>query len=335
MFIFSKIICIGAPRLHEYLRFHYDRLKIKSILLDFDQRYKQFYSPDEFLMYNMFNHYFFDGDNAELKFEQFLKVNEEHNETVCLFTDPPFGCRTEALVYVIKLIARKYQTINDFKNILSIMWIFPYFMETYICKEMPEMEMIDYKVNYTNHKLYHDGAKARKQGSPIRCFTNIPLSSIALPAAEGYRFCEKCNKWSAAENVHCDRCKCCPSKNGSTYVHCYLCAKCVKPNYRHCFECDRCTQIDGHNCKEYQRNLTCWICQTIGHNEKNCANWLGKSKSFKNQKKIIEKSKKINQKICWICHTVGHNEKNCMIRKKLLKEKLFLGNLVENIFSKN
>lgn len=70
MFFFSsKVVCIGGPRLHEFLK----SVSIKSILLDFDDRFYAFYGANEFFRYNMFNHYFFDGPDSETNFEQFLR----------------------------------------------------------------------------------------------------------------------------------------------------------------------------------------------------------------------------------------------------------------------
>ncbi|XP_012864647.1 PREDICTED: zinc finger CCHC domain-containing protein 4 isoform X2 [Dipodomys ordii] len=61
---FRRVLCVGTPRLHELIRLtaaddkKYD---IKSLLLDIDSRYSQFYMEDSFCHYNMFNHHFFDG----------------------------------------------------------------------------------------------------------------------------------------------------------------------------------------------------------------------------------------------------------------------------------
>lgn len=209
------------------------------------------------------------------------------------------------------------------------MWVFPYFMESYIKNVMPEMDMIDYMVNYTNHKLYNNGANGRKEGSPIRIFTNIPLNLIPLPVSEGYRFCKLCKKYTFKNNTHCQKCLKCPSKNGCKYVHCELCALCVKPSYKHCKNCDRCTQIAGHQCDLYQKNLTCWICLTKGHNEINCEKWTMLST---NTLTIKNKSLKIAKKVCLICGKVGHNERNCNKRNLLLKENTFLDEVC-NIFS--
>lgn len=222
------------------------------------------------------------------------------------------------------------------------MWVFPYYMETYIINVMPEMEMIDYKINYTNHDLYHNGENGRKQGSPVRIFTNILLrfvsslncfynannncfftfnfySKIPLPQTEGYKYCTKCQRWVAKENRHCSICVKCPSKNGDTYVHCNLCKLCVKPNYKHCKSCGRCTQKVGHDCLVYQRNLICWICRQKGHTERKCENWRGK----------ITKGNKLH---CLICGVGKHNEKFCPKRRVLLGEEYFLGEYIIEMF---
>lgn len=248
----------------------------------------------------------------------------------CIFTDPPFACRTEPLSFTLKTVAQSYKNVNSIYHVLPIFWVFPYFMENYIQNVMPEMTMIDYKVNYTNHKLYHNGSNGRKNGSPIRIFTNIPLNLIPLPVSEGYRYCKHCGKFTFKENAHCQKCFDCPSKNGSRYVHCNLCALCVKPYYKHCKNCDRCTQVANHNCDAYQRNITCWICMTKGHNEVNCEKWAKlNTKMLKTKKKSL----KISKKICLLCNKAGHNERNCEKRKLLLREEKFL-DVICNIFTK-
>lgn len=73
----SKIICIGAPRLHEYLKFNYDSLQINSIVLDIDSRLKIFFErDDEYFEYNMLNDYYFDGPDKRAAFEEFMKETE-------------------------------------------------------------------------------------------------------------------------------------------------------------------------------------------------------------------------------------------------------------------
>jgi hypothetical protein len=66
----NKVICIGAPRLHEFLKNH---CQINSILLDIDNRFMWFNDDKTYLHYNMFNHHFFGGEQCRLVFEEFLK----------------------------------------------------------------------------------------------------------------------------------------------------------------------------------------------------------------------------------------------------------------------
>lgn len=323
---FSKIICIGAPRLHEYLKGQYTSLHMKSILLDLDQRFYSFFNRNgcvDFFHYNMMNNYFFGGELAKHEFQQFFKCSE--NEKCCIFTDPPFGCRTELLVSTLQSLNREYRTINQCQHILPNFWIFPYFMESYITIQMPEMTMFDYKVDYTNHESYHSGENGRKQGSPVRIFSNILPSSIQLPTNENYRRCKKCDKWVAVENKHCTRCKICPSKNGNKYTHCLACENCVKPSYKHCYNCWRCTQIENHQCKLYQSKLKCMICLLKGHNEINCHRWFEIcGRNFKEIIKLKSKVLKTGRRICLLCFKTGHNEAKCTKRTKLLKEISFL-----------
>lgn len=322
------MICIGAPRLHEYLKNAFKTSGIQSILLDFDHRFHAFRSSQatrrDYFHYNMFNNHFFDGQEAIAEFDQFLSLAD--SDQCCLFTDPPFGCRTEPLAFTIQTLASRYRRVNSFHRLLTVFWIFPYFMETYVQSSMPEMEMVDYKINYTNHDTYHHGENGRKQGSPVRIFTNVPLSAIELPKEENYRYCGHCKRWVARENKHCSVCKICPSKNGDTYVHCRLCDTCVKPSYKHCSECRRCTQVFNHQCKEYQRNIQCRICLKRGHTEASCSEWFAVSeKNTQQVTKLKLKGMKQQQSCCFICFNIGHNEKRCKHRVSLLSESCFMG----------
>lgn len=278
----------------------------------------------EYLHYNMFNHYFFAGPSAQREFDAFLQNGND--ERCCIFTDPPFGGRTELLAFTLQLLKHQYRQANQFQDVLSIFWIFPYFMETYITSLMPEMIMIDYQVDYTNHESYSSGKNGRKQGSPVRIFTNVPVQLIELPATERYRFCKKCNRSVSEKNLHCHRCKICPSKNGDTYRHCNLCELCVKPSYKHCNNCWRCTQIVNHDCIKYQSQLKCMICLIRGHNELNCSRWFSRCGKNPNElNKLKLKSIKTGRRVCLICFKHQHNEQSCTRRKYLLQEKIFLG----------
>lgn len=271
----------------------------------------------------MFNNFFFDGSQAETLFNDFL--TNAPNERCCIFTDPPFGCRTEPLVATLRSLCLRYQSINKCRDILSIFWIFPYYMETYITNLMPEMTMVDYKVDYTNHGTYHSNENGRKFGSPVRMFTNVAPNLIELPTEDGYRLCKKCKRWVSCANKHCDRCKCCPSKNGSSYVHCRQCENCTKPSYRHCSTCWRCTQIENHDCTKYQSQLTCMICLRKGHNEANCVKWFEVCKRKpKDVQKLKAKVLKTGQRICFLCFKGSHNERMCPKRNELLNETTFL-----------
>lgn len=303
----KKVVCIGTPRLHAYIKKHLE--DVESFLLDFDHRYFYFYDDDQFAWYNMCNNHFFD-EKQRSTFHKFL----ETEQNLALFIDPPFGCRTEVVANSIKQLTILYRSINKVHTMPLVFWAYPYFGESYIRQVMPEMEMCDYKINYTNHESYSDGCKARKLGSPARLFSNVPPNLIVLSPDEGYKFCKPCNRWTAKENTHCNICGLCPSKNGDTYRHCEECKMCVKPNYVHCKECRRCTQKGGHSCSEYQTRIRCWICREVGHNELNCRSLQ------------IHKIKKKQANLCLICRQPKpHNEKSCPKRRHFIEERSFMG----------
>lgn len=197
---------------------------------------------------------------------------------------------------------------------------------------MPALQMSDYKINYTNHSSYTDiGNKSRKLGSPVRIFTNVPLQLLKLPIQEQYKYCSKCEKYTALENRHCPKCNFCPSINGATYKHCDLCGICVKPYYVHCNNCRRCTQLEGHNCLDYQNKQKCWICRKVGHTENNCSYWQRKTQcSNIFPRKSIKKEMEI---VCLLCKVKGHNEMLCDKRDKFLKEFTFMSEtqLTDNV----
>lgn len=286
----------------------------------------------DFFHYNMFNNYFFGGTACESKFAEFLLC--KNNEKCCIFTDPPFGCRTELLASTLHMFHEKYRKQNNCPKIMPIFLILPYFMEHYVKAFMPEMTMLDYKVNYTNHDSYKDGGN-RKLGSPARLFSNVLSSMVRLPSTENYQRCRKCDRWVAAENKHCNRCRLCPSKNGAAYKHCKACETCVKPSYKHCYECWRCTQIQNHSCAEYQFTLTCAICLRRGHNEPNCRLWFDFcKKNIKEIHRLKAKVQKTGLRICFICFKNGHSESKCTKRAELLGEQCFL-NQNYNLLSLN
>lgn len=301
----TSIICMGAPRLHDYIKTR--KPKMNSILLDIDSRFKAFNSPEAFCQYNMFNHYFFRKSDEE-KFKQFLNNDSDVSarSNHCLFTDPPFAARTELLSETIRTISSTFHQIRP--KILPVMWIFPYFNEHHIKKMMPEMEMLDFQVTYMNHRAYCDQYKGRKEGSPIRIFTNIDPKFIKYPSRFiSYHLCRPCNRFVSNNNEHCKICKICPSKNGATYRHCQECIKCVKPNYVHCSACGRCAQ-KYHDCTIYQQHQECWFCMKYGHVEIKCE-----------QARTLFKSRKHKNGICIVCKgNTKHNLKVCPSKLKFL-----------------
>ena len=82
----------------------------------------QFYPPDLFCRYNMFNNHFFDGDLSRTVCQKFLHCN--HGEGVVMVTDPPFGGRVEVLAAVIKQMMSWWKEGSNSKTALIVMFIF-------------------------------------------------------------------------------------------------------------------------------------------------------------------------------------------------------------------
>lgn len=126
-----------------------------------------------------------------------------------------------------------------------------------------DLKMSDYKVDYDNHPLFVSCEQSKKQGSPVRIFTNVPLKLLELPASDGYKYCRYCEKWTSKENEHCKKCKDCTSKDGRTYKHCDTCKRCVKPTWKHCDKCKRCT-LEKHACGVIPIVGKCFKCDKLG-----------------------------------------------------------------------
>ncbi|XP_075050850.1 rRNA N(6)-adenosine-methyltransferase ZCCHC4 [Mixophyes fleayi] len=283
---YRRLLCVGTPRLHEWIWLHCSKdskHNVKSLLLDIDFRYSQFYSKDEFCHYNMFNHHFFGGEAARDTCKKFLQ--EDNGKGVIMVTDPPFGGLVEPLAFSFKKISEMWRTSSTTGNckVLPMFWIFPYFLESRILQCFPDFSMLDYQVDYDNHTLYKHGKTGRKQ-SPVRIFTSISAEYIVLPASEGYRYCSACKRYVSSENKHCDLCNSCTSKDGREWKHCPLCNKCVKPSWAHCSSCDRCALKD-HSCGSVVDG--CFLCGGKGHKRSSCPRLhvSGNHKKMKNRSK--------------------------------------------------
>ncbi|XP_069058258.1 rRNA N6-adenosine-methyltransferase ZCCHC4 isoform X1 [Pleurodeles waltl] len=308
---FTRVLCVGTPRLHELIRLRAlgpEGPQMRSLLLDIDFRYSQFYTDEEFCHYNMFNHHFFGGEEAREICRNFLQL--DNGEGVIMVTDPPFGGLVEPLAHSFKKLVAMWRLEPDegTSKELPIFWIFPYFFEPRILSVFPSFSMLDYQVDYDNHAQYKHGKTGRKQ-SPVRIFTNIPQNMITLPKEEGYRYCSICQRYVSSDNQHCEICNMCTSKDGRRWKHCILCRKCVKPSWIHCSSCNRCA-LQSHPCGSTKDG--CFICGKSDHKQRNCPRRYIKDKTTqvklnpgKNKRKI--KISKLKGKS--IKHTAVSNKK--------------------------
>ncbi|XP_061664778.1 rRNA N6-adenosine-methyltransferase ZCCHC4 isoform X2 [Syngnathoides biaculeatus] len=269
---YDKVLCVGTPRLHELIKLGNAEGKAKptkSLLLDIDFRYAQFYDQNEFCHYNMFNHHFFDSEASRAALQDFLR--ESNGEKVVMVADPPFGGLVKALASSFSRISQTWRTQQRVEGgdvHMPMIWIFPYFFEARILDCFPFLTMLDYQVDYDNHSLYKHNKTGRKQ-SPVRLFTNIPPAEIVLPEEEGYRFCGVCERYVWRLNRHCAECGACPSKDGRQWKHCTLCGRCVKPSWRHCESCGRCALPD-HPCEGSPGRQGCRNCASPTHKRRTC-----------------------------------------------------------------
>lgn len=255
---FDRVICVGTPTLHEHFRNEHP--EVKSLLLDIEQAYEQFYGPDEFCWFNMFNNFHFRGEPSEAVVKDRLLTGRR----CAVVVDPPFGGLVDAVARTLEHLTEQAATLDCE---LKVFWFFPYFNEKRIIAALPRLRMCDYAVDYENHADFTSDGGKRAKGSPVRIFTDVPLAQIPLPEGAGYKFCGTCDRWVAHHNEHCTVCNNCPSKDGGPYRHCELCGVCVKQANEHCSTCDRCLP-PGHDCQS--KGITCFACKQSGHKSTEC-----------------------------------------------------------------
>nr|XP_041571614.1 rRNA N6-adenosine-methyltransferase ZCCHC4 isoform X2 [Taeniopygia guttata] len=289
----------NVDRLHEMIQSkasQEEEFNVRSLLLDIDFRYSQFYTEDEFCHYNMFNHHFFGGEAAREICRKFLC--EGNGERVIMVTDPPFGGLVEALASSFKKLMamwRETEKEDHDNREMPMFWIFPYFFESRILDFFPSFSMMDYQVDYDNHALYKHGKTGRRQ-SPVRIFTNLTPSMIVLPEEEGYRFCTVCQRYVSSGNQHCEICNSCTSKDGRPWKHCVLCKKCVKPSWFHCNNCNCCT-LPKHSCEK--TDIGCFVCGKAGHKRSACPSLSRPRTACQPDKKKGQKTRKrVKMGIC-------------------------------------
>lgn len=254
---FDRVLCVGTPTLHEHLREH--RPDVKSLLLDIEQAYEQFYGPDEFCWFNMFNNFHFRGEQSKTVVRDRLATGSR----CAVVVDPPFGGLVDAVARTLDQITEQAAALGCE---LNLFWFFPYFNEKRIVKALPRLRMLDYAVDYENHATFNGAHGKRAKGSPVRIFTDVPLGQIPLPES-GYALCAQCDRWVARHNNHCAVCNDCPSKDGGPYRHCERCGVCVKQANEHCPVCNKCLP-PGHDCQS--KGVTCFACKQPGHKSTEC-----------------------------------------------------------------
>ncbi|KAM9286668.1 rRNA N(6)-adenosine-methyltransferase ZCCHC4 isoform 2-T2 [Cariama cristata] len=307
---FRRVLSVGTPRLHETIQSKASQEKdfrVRSLLLDIDFRYSQFYTEDEFCHYNMFNHYFFGGkvwkgdtcNDTVLQCIQGLNCStsecilllkiwlREHckmttaretcrkflcpdnGERVIMVTDPPFGGLVGALASSFKkLMAMWKETEKEGHNNQEM----PVF---WIFPYFFESRILEFfpRFSMMDYQVDYDNHALYKHGktgrkqSPVRIFTNLTPSMIVLPVEEGYRFCAICQRYVSSGNQHCDICNSCTSKDGRRWKHCVLCKKCVKPSWFHCNNCN-CCALQNHTCEKTYAG--CFVCGKAGHKRSTC-----------------------------------------------------------------
>lgn len=254
-----RVLCLGTPRLHERL-LQLGSTVVASLLLDLDHRFAPFFGST-FVRFNMGNAHFFDAAD-EAKVAGFMAAGCD-----CIVLDPPYGMLVSSLVATLRALSRSArppqsqsqppsqpsEVVADGLGGVSMMWLCPFYYEDRIKASLPSFHMLDYQVGYDNHPLFNRATPSKtrqrraRRGrgdkfafSPVRIFTNIAANVFVLPEAEGYRLCPACDRYVCRNNLHCDACGKCTSKDGRKWSHCDACGLCVPPGRVHCHTCGRC-----------------------------------------------------------------------------------------------
>ena len=226
---------MGTPAIHEAIQSRDNSSTGRdSILLDIDHRIAQFYPRSKFVWFNMFNHFFQEGERGEDCLDKFIRSSR--GEEMALVVDPPFGGFVELLAQTLDFIFDKISRTRGLQQI-PILLCLPFFLSSFVSKTLPSLKMSEYRVQYTNHSKY------KKTSSPVRIFTNIALKDFVLPAEEGYKFCPHCKKSVVTGVTHCHKCKSCTAFGSHAAVHCPDCSRCVKPFLKHCKKCSKCLPV--------------------------------------------------------------------------------------------
>ncbi|CAI5443624.1 unnamed protein product [Caenorhabditis angaria] len=127
----------------------------------------------------------------------------EKSTKVILIVDPPFGVFMEPLLKSIDKMKDRFEKTGKVRSNFYSMIILPIFIRKYVLHD--EFWMSDYRVTYSNHKLYSYPEK-----TIVRIFTNLPKPTMNLKfLAPDYKYCAPCQKWVTKSNDHCEKCENC------------------------------------------------------------------------------------------------------------------------------
>ena len=255
-----SVICIGTPTLHEYLLSDNTR-GVSTFLLDLDPKYSQFYNPNLYQRFNLFNKHFF-SSGGTVKLQRFISSTKLTD--VLVVCDMPFGAKIDLIHSSLK---RLWRVIGWDESALPggvpTLWIFPYFNRKEIA-EKTNFIMLQFKVEY---EVKYSRIK---RGSPVRVFTNIPLQSFKLPTESNeYKLCKPCGMFVFNRAYHCNKCNSCESADGDSYHHCDICNTCVKESSKHCMRCETCHPARA-TCLQPLTRYRCHVCKDISHKRRDC-----------------------------------------------------------------
>jgi hypothetical protein len=255
----SAVVCIGCPSVHEALVDSgkhsvsqvsflciccFTRPMLPQTLLDMDNRFGAFF-PRSFYLYNMLT------GMAMLPGQQ-AAVRAALQRCDLIIVDPPFSAPLQALAETLLHIQRSNAAVK-------ILLLLPYYEQQHVTRAMPHLHMLDYRVMYS-HKNFNGAS------TPVRIFTNIPLTKVPSPQEAGYKLCLDCNDWMYQTNSHCKHCNRCTSVGGVPRRHCFECNACVKLGSLHCELCASC-HPNRTPCPSASR---CTVCASTSHRRHAC-----------------------------------------------------------------
>ncbi|NXW02062.1 ZCHC4 protein, partial [Fregetta grallaria] len=217
---FRRVLCVGTPRLHEMIQSKASQeedIRVRSLLLDIDFRYSQFYTEDEFCHYNMFNHYFFGGEVRPI-----FSLLGHNNQEMPMFWIFPYFFESRILEFFPSFSMMDYQVDYDnhalYKHGKTGRRQSPVRIFTNLT---PSMIVLPVEEGYRFCTICQRYVSSGNQHCEL-------CDSCTSKDGRRWKHCVLCKKCVKPSWFHCNNCNCCALQNHTcekTDAGCFVCGK--------------------------------------------------------------------------------------------------------------